>query len=103
MNSLIAEIKNEIMEKFAEWKSEGGGDIDEFKLNYGNHENCLYYYKFKIEGNLILPCIAYIAKSMEDAGLEDPEFKRFILTHLIHLKVFMVYWVMEEIDFEKDI
>ena len=99
MNSLITEIKNEIMEQFAEWE----GDIEEFKYYYGNHENSIYYYKFKIEGNMCLPCIAYIAKSMEDAGFEVADFKYSVMKKISSyegLYAMVLYWVMEEIDFE---
>jgi len=108
MNTLIAEIKNEIMEHFAKWE----GDIDEFKFLYGNHINMLSYYDFEIEPNMVLPCIKYIMKCMVDFGLPKDqiiegmkqtfgEVTEGTLVHtLYNLRGMVLYWVMEHIDFD---
>ena len=97
MNSLIADIKNEIMEQFAEWE---GDDIDEFKYYYGNDANSIYYYDFKIEYNMVLPCIDYIVKSIENSGLEADHSVMKKISSYEGLKRMVLYWVMEHIDFE---
>jgi len=104
MNTLIAEIKNEIMEHFAKWE----GDIDEFKFLYGNHINMLSYYDFEIENNMVLPCIKYIMKCMVDFGLPIDQIAEGLKQTFFEgtkgtldtgiLRGMVLYWVMEHID-----
>ena len=98
MNYLIADLKNEIMEQFAEWE---GDDIEEFKYYYGNDANSIYYYDYKIEYNMVLPCIDYIVKCMEDCGLEADHSVMKKIRSYEGLYGMVLYWVMEEIDFDK--
>lgn len=100
MNTLIAEIKNEIMAQYAEWDGE---DIDDFKYFYGNHANSIYYYDFKIEDNMVLPCIDYIVKCVEDTGLEEDHSVLKRVSSYEGLKGMVLYWVMEDFDFTTDI
>ncbi len=98
MDILIATIKDEIMEHYGDIN--GADEIEEFKYFYGNHENSIYLYEFKIEYNMVLPCIDYIVRSMEDAGLEADHSVLKKLSSYEGLKGMVLYWVMDSIDFE---
>ena len=49
---------------------------------------------------MVLPCIDYIVRSMEDAGLEADHSVLKKLSSYEGLKGMVLYWVMESIDFE---
>ena len=87
------------MERFAEWEGEGD-DIDDFKYYYGNDANSIYYYDFKIEYNMVLPCIDYIVKSIEGEGLEADHSVMKKISSYEGLKRMVLFWVMEDIDFD---
>ena len=105
MDNLIAEIKNEIVENYTEWFCEDEDMdkdvvIDEFKYYYGNHENSIYYFDFKIEDNMVLPSIDYITKCIEESEMDiDISVMRRISSYE-GLKGMLLYWVMEDVDFD---
>lgn len=105
MDTFIAEIKNEIVESYTEWFAEDNDmkkedAIDEFKYYYGNHCNSIYYYNFTIENDMILPCIDYITKCIEETGMEINMSVLKQLSSYDGLKGMLLYWVMEDVDFD---
>ena len=98
MDTLIAEIKNEIIAQYKDWDGE---DIDDFKYYYGNHDNSTYYYDFKIEYNMVLPCIDYITNCIEENGMDCDISVMKRVSSYEGLKGMVLYWVMNSIDFDK--
>ena len=98
MNTLIADIKNEIMERFADWD---GDDIDEFKLFYGNHENSLIYYDFEIEPHNIMCVQRFVIAKTKEAEYDLLVCDMLNIATIEGLKRHLLYWVMEDIDFEE--
>ena len=97
MDTLIAEIKNEIIAQYKDWE---GGE-DDFRYYYGNHDNSIYYYDFKIEYNMVLPCIDYITNCIEENGMDCDISVMKRVSSYEGLKGMVLYWVMNSIDFDK--
>jgi len=95
--TLYHEITDEIIQLWNDCDKDAdmADAIQEFKTFYGNHTNSIYYYDFEIPDNLIMCCQRFVMRAVEDICIET------ILS--IHeeegLKRHVLYWVMEDIDF----
>tara|TARA_R110002124_G_scaffold30_2_gene170 strand:+ start:108 stop:437 length:330 start_codon:yes stop_codon:yes gene_type:complete len=94
------EIENKIKELWNDNKEDMEGNIEEFKHYYGNDDDTIeYYYGIEIED--IFETQQYIIYKMEDAGFDITIDTMKKMTTINGLLQYLVYWIMEEIDFEE--
>lgn len=105
MTSAYNDIKNQIIQLWNDYDKDGQMDdiIDEFKNYYGNTDNCVYLYDWD---NTSSKCVFYIAQryvlqKMSDAGFDMTIDDMLKIATEIGLKSHLVYWIMDEIDFEE--
>jgi hypothetical protein len=103
MTTTYNEIKNQIEELWNDYDKDGNMEeiIHEFKLFYGNHENSIYYYDFEIEPHNIMCVQRFVIAKTEEAEYDLLVCDMLNIATTEGLKRHLLYWIMEDIDFEE--
>ena len=76
--------------------------IEDFKYYYGNCENTLCYYDFDINAQVgTLFAQRFIIQKVEDSGFDMDMSALKRMTTANGLKAMLLYWIMEDFDFDK--
>ncbi len=103
MTTLYNDIKNEIIELWNLYDKDDDNIediIEEFKLEYGNRDDSIYYYDFDITTRVQTQhAQRFIIQKTEDMGydMDITDLKRMTTSN--GLEVLLIYWIMEDIDF----
>ena len=103
MTTMYNEIKNQIIQLWMDYDKDGNMEdiIEEFKLFYGNHENSIYYYDFEIEPHNIMCVQRFVIAKTEEAEYDLLVCDMLNIATTEGLKRHLLYWIMEDIDFEE--
>ena len=99
-------ITKQIGELWKIYDKDGNMDemIDEFKYFYGNHENSLLYFDFENCPTRVETLLAqrFIIQKVEDMECDMGMTALKQLTTANGLEAMILYWVMEDFDFNKE-